>query len=88
MRIWACLKEAWGCTPTPAWNTLPLFNQLKFIVFELGNVAAVNGYDHVSAGLECASEMGRDSEGQSSGYFMTSLQTVPCHIAGMLELSC
>ena len=30
--------------------------------------------------------MDRDLEGQSSGYDMTSLQTVPCHIAGMLEL--
>ena len=30
--------------------------------------------------------MDRDLEGQSSGYDMTSLQTVPCHTAGMLEL--
>ena len=29
--------------------------------------------------------MDRDPEGQSRGYDMTSLQTVPCHIAGILE---
>ena len=55
-------------------------------------MAAGKGYDHVSAGLEYLSggrsEMDKDPEGQSSEYDMTSLQTVPCHIAGMLELSC
>ena len=33
-------------------------------------------------------KMGRDPEGQSGGYDMTSLQTVPYHIAGMGALSC
>ena len=57
-----------------------------------GSVAAGKGYYHVSAGLEyprgCHSEMDLDLECQSMGYDMTSLQTVPCHIAGMLALSC
>ena len=55
-------------------------------------MAAGKGYDHVSTGLEYPrgdrSEMDQEPEAQSSGYYMTSLQTVPCHIAGMLELSC
>ena len=54
-------------------------------------MAAEKGYDHEPAGLEYPrggrSKMDWDPEGQSSGYDMTSLQTVPCHIAGMLELS-
>ena len=29
-----------------------------------------------------------DPEGRLRGYDMTSLQTVPCHIAGTLALSC
>ena len=29
-----------------------------------------------------------DPEGQPRGYGMTSLQTVPCHSAGILALSC
>ena len=57
-----------------------------------GNVAAGKGYNHVSAGLEYPrggrSEMDLDLECQSMGYDMTSLQIVPCHIAGMLALSC
>ena len=57
-----------------------------------GNVAAGKGYDHVPSGLEYLrvgqSEMDPDLERQSRGYDMTSLQTVPCHIAGMLVLSC
>ena len=48
-------------------------------------------YDHVSASLEYPrggqSEMDWDPEGQLRGYDMTSLQTVPCHIAGMLVFS-
>ena len=32
--------------------------------------------------------MDLDQEGQSRGYDVTSLQTVPCHIAGMGALSC
>ena len=58
----------------------------------LGNVAAEKGYDHVPTSLEYPrvgrSEMDRDPEDQSRGYDMTSLQTVPCHIAGMLALPC
>ena len=54
------------------------------------------GWDtsHVTAGLKYPRggklEMDRDLEGQSRGYMydMTSLQTVPCHIAGMGALSC
>ena len=57
-----------------------------------GNVAAVKGYDHVSTSLDYPrngeSEMGWDPEVQSRGYDMTSLQAVPCHIAGMPALSC
>ena len=56
-----------------------------------GNVAAGKGYDHVSDVLEyprgSLSEMNRDPEGQSRGYEMTSLQTVPWTIARMLALS-
>ena len=54
-------------------------------------MAAGKGYDHVPTSLEYPrggqSEMYLDQEGQSSGYDMTSLQTVPCHIAGMLAWS-
>ena len=32
--------------------------------------------------------MGWDPKDQSMGYDMTSLQTVPCHIAGMLASPC
>ena len=56
------------------------------------NAAAGKGYDHVSISLEFPkggrSEIYRDQEGQSRRYDMTSLQTVPCYIAGMLALSC
>ena len=49
-------------------------------------------YDHVPAGLEYPrggrSEMDPDLERQLKGYDMTSLQTVPCNIEGMLALSC
>ena len=49
-------------------------------------------YNHVSASLEDPrggqSEIDWDLKGQSRGYDMASLQTVPCHIAGMLVLSC
>ena len=55
-------------------------------------MAAGKGYDHVSVVLEYPragrSEMDRSPEGQSRGHKMTSLQTVPWHIAGMLALSC
>ena len=49
------------------------------------------GYDHVSASLEYP-RGGRydkywDTEGQSRGYEKNSLQTVPCHSAGILALS-
>ena len=51
-------------------------------------MAAGKGYDHVSTRLVYPRggrmEMDRDPEGQSRGYDMTSLQTVPYHIAGML----
>ena len=54
-------------------------------------MAAEKGYDDVSASLEYprggCSEMDRDPEGQLRGYDMTSLQTAPCQIAGMLALS-
>ena len=55
-------------------------------------MAAGKGYDHVSSGIEYPRggrlEMDRDLEGQSRGYDMTSFQTVLCHIAGMLAMSC
>ena len=55
-------------------------------------MAAGKGHDHVLAGLEyprgSLSEMDQDSEGQSRGHDITSLQSVPCHIAGMLAVSC
>ena len=54
-------------------------------------MAAGKGYDNASAGLAYPkggqSEMNRNQEGQSSGYYMTSLLIVPCHIVGMLALS-
>ena len=57
-----------------------------------GNVAAETGYNHVSPSLAYPrggrSEMDWDPEGQLRGYDMTSLQTVPCHIAAMLALFC
>ena len=55
-------------------------------------MAAGKGYNHVSAGLEYPKggrlELDRDPGGQSRGYNMVSLQTFPCHIAGMLAMSC
>ena len=49
-------------------------------------------YDHVSASLEDPrggqTEIDWDLKGQSRGYDMASLPTVPCHIAGMMVLSC
>ena len=61
------------------------------IAKDSGNVAAGMGYDHVPAGLEYPrdgrSEMDRDPEGQSRWYDMTSLQTVPYHIARMVALT-
>ena len=49
-------------------------------------MAAGKGCDLVSAGLEYLrdgrSEMDRNQEGQSNGYVITSLKTVPCDIAG------
>ena len=54
-------------------------------------MAAGKGYNHLFTGLEYPRagrlEMDGDPEGQSRGYDITSLQTVPCHIAGMLILS-
>ena len=47
---------------------------------------------HVPAGLKYPRggrlEMDPDPEGQSMGYSITTLKTVPCHIAGMGALSC
>ena len=55
-------------------------------------MAAGKGYDHVSAGqdnhMSGRSEMDQDPEGQLRGCGMTTLQTVPGHIAGILALSC
>ena len=49
------------------------------------------GYNHVSTGLEYPkggrSELDRDPGGHSRGYNMASLQTFPCHFAGMLAMS-
>ena len=44
---------------------------------------------HVPAGLEYlrGCRLGMGWEGQSRGYAMNSLHTVPCHIAGMGALS-
>ena len=56
---------------------------------DLGNVAAGKGYDHVPAGLEDPrgglSELDRDPLSQSRWLDMTNLQTVPCHIASMVQ---
>ena len=83
------LKEAWGCTPPHCGIHCHCSTSL---CSNSGNVAAGKRYDHVFASLEYPrdgrSEMDRDQEGRSSGYDMTRLQTVPCHIAGMLALSC
>ena len=85
----ACLKEAWGCNPTSRGIH---YHCSTSQCSNLGNVAAGKGYDHVIACLEYPRggqmEMDRDPEGHSRGDDMTSLQTVPCHIAGMLALSC
>ena len=56
-----------------------------------GNVAAGKGYDHVPTSLDYPRDGRSDRSGPGrpvKGYDMTSLQTVPCHIAGMLALSC
>ena len=58
----------------------------------LGNVATGKDTSHVPDGFEYPKggrlEMDGDSEGQSRGYDITSLQTVPCHIVGMESFSC
>ena len=54
----------------------------------LGNVIDELRYNHVSVSLEGQSEIDWGLKGQSRRYDMASLQTVPCHIAGMLVLSC
>ena len=57
------------------------------VMWQLGR-----GISQVPVGLEYPRggqlEMDRDPEGQARGYDMTSFQTVPCHIAGMVALSC
>ena len=55
------------------------------------NVEAGKGYKSCTGGLKYPRagplEMDCDLEGQSRGYDKSSLQTVPCHIAGMGALS-
>ena len=52
------------------------------VMWQLGNVPACLEYPRGRR-----SEVDRNPEGQSRGYDMTSLQTVPCHITGMRVLS-
>ena len=75
--------------PLPSWNALALFN---YLVFKLRKCDRWLRYNHVSDSLEnprgSQSEIDWDLKGQSRGYDTASLQTVPCHITGMLVLSC
>ena len=76
-----------GVVPHPLWNVLALFN---YLVFKLRKCDWWVRFNHVSASLEipwgCQSEIDWDLKGQSRGYDMASLQTVPCHIAGIVLL--
>ena len=78
-----------GVVPHLSWNTLALFNQQ---VFKFRKYCSWEEIRSVSTSLEYrrggGSEIDQDPEGQSRGYNMISMQTVPCHIAGMLALSC
>ena len=84
------IKRCLGLYPHPLVEYIAIVQPACVQIRE--NVAAGKAYDHVSANLEYPmsgrSEMDRDPEGQLRGKGMTSLQTVPCHIAGMLALSC
>ena len=44
-----------------------------------------NGFEYPKGGRL---ELDGDSEGQSRGYEITSLQTIPCHIVGMQAFFC
>ena len=84
--LWAfctCLKEAWGCTPPPFGMRCHCSTSW---CSNTGNVAAGKGYDHVPTWLQYPRD-GR-SIGIPVATDMTSLQTVPCHIASMVALSC
>ena len=77
-----------GVLPHPLWSALSLLNQLLFGFGKCGRwegVVSCTGWSRISRGGR--SEMDRDPEGQSRWYDMTSLQTVPCHIASMEALT-
>ena len=73
--------------PTP-----PLVECIAYIVFQSGNLAAGKGYDYVSTRPDyprgVRSEMDLDLGGWSRGMTWPACKHVPCHIAGMLALSC
>ena len=88
-RILRMLKISLGLYPTPRgmhWHCS------IYLCSNKGHVTDGLRYNHVSSSLEDPrgdqSEIDWDLKGQLSGYDMASLQTVPCHISGMLVLSC
>ena len=80
---------SWMHSMSLLWNTLPLFNQLVFKFGKHGSwegIPSCTRRPRISQGWPIGD--GSDPDGQSRGYDITSLQTLPCHIAGMLALSC
>ena len=75
--------------PTASRNTLTLFNQLVFEFRKCGSLKWIRSCirrPRISQGWPIGDGLrpGRPVK----GYDKASLQTVPCHIAGMLALSC
>ena len=84
-------KKPWVIPPHTLWNVLPIV-QLASVPILWENVANGKRYDHVPISPDYPrggrSKMDWDLGGWSRSYDMASLQTVPCHIAGKLVLSC
>ena len=85
-----CLKEAMGCTPPPPpLVECILFNQLVFQFRKCGSWEGIRSCTHQPR----LSQQWSIGDGSRLGtpvkrYDMTSLQTVPYHIAGLLALFC
>ena len=81
------LKISQGVVPHPLWNVLALYNYLVFKLRKCNRWVAIQP---LSVSLEDhrggQSEIDWDLKGQSRGYDMASLQTVPCHIADIVLL--
>ena len=89
MSLLHMLKRSLGLYPPhPLWNELPIF-QLASVT---ENVAAGKGHDHLPTSPDCPSgnrsEMDWDLGGWSRSMAWPACKHVPCHITGILALSC